>query len=106
MKLKIISIEPDYASFPAVSVAAKAGVIFNPKHIVIYQILGVEGTTTPIGGKIYTDKNEAHQLLQEVREDAIHKIEQFNCRNLPGKEFKLTPREEIVGKEFEFEDNR
>lgn len=112
MKLKILSIEPNWNDFPAMSLAAKAYSHFEMRQIIKWRITehkdtGVEG---PIEGETLTPKREGTAILEEVKRDATKRIrtcqEIYKAAILPGQEFILVPVEDLKGKEFEIGDNR
>jgi hypothetical protein len=110
MKLKILSIEPNWDDLPAMNVAVKAYAHFEMRQIVKWQITehkdtGMEG---PIEGETWTTKREGSAILEAVKQDAVKRIHQcqemYKAAILPGQEFELVPVEELAGKEFELGD--
>lgn len=114
MKLKILSIEPNWNDLPAMSVATKAFVSFKMRNIVKWQVTEHKDTgyesTTPIEGETYTTEVEGSLILRDVKKDAVEKIrktaEYYKGLTLPRQEFYLMPVEDLKGKEFELGDNR
>jgi hypothetical protein len=113
MKLKIISIEPNYSDLPAMSMAAKVGIHFEMRQIVQWQVTKHKDTmykdsNTPIIGETYTVEIEGTAILEAVKKDAIKLIHTYQehqkAFSLPGKEFMLVPVEKLEGKEFEIGD--
>jgi hypothetical protein len=101
MKIKIISVEPDYSSFPRASSSAQFSVDFKPRSVVTYQILGL--ANAPIEGKVYTTHNEASLVLPEIKKDAMLLVDWYNFTRLVGKELDLTPVSDLKDREIELE---
>lgn len=97
MKLKIISIEPNYDDLRAMGIAIKAYIPFTMEQIVKWEVSGHKDTgvkeDVPIEGTTYTKHVEGSAILQQVKEEAARVISRYQevhkAYTLPGKEFDL-----------------